>query len=381
MRRSIMFGLVGLVVVGVGAGTAVALTGDDPKTVSLKVDDQQSSVKTRAHTVEGVLSSRKLVVAQHDVIAPAVNTKIRNGTEIVLKRGRLLHLTIDGVERDVWTTAPTVAEALAELGYSTDDFSSVSRDKRLPLSPTDIELRTPKQVRVLHDGRNDSVTTTAPTVGQLLTDLRITVNAADRLSMPASSKITNGSTIRLQRVVTKTLVEQHTIGYSTVQRQNGSMYQGETKVVTAGKSGTAAVTYRMVYVDGKLTGKTQVGRTVTAAPVTAVVSVGTKARPAPTPAPAPASAPAPAPAPPASGGGGLNWDGVAACESGGNWSINTGNGYYGGLQFDLSTWLANGGGAYAPRPDLASKSAQIAVATSLYQKAGSAPWPVCGRYL
>jgi uncharacterized protein YabE (DUF348 family) len=378
-----MFGLVGLVVVGVGAGTAVALTGDDPKTVSLKVDDQRSSVKTRAHTVEGVLSSRKLVVAQHDVIAPAVNTKIRNGTEIVLKRGRLLHLTIDGVERDVWTTAPTVAEALAELGYSTDDFSSVSRDKRLPLSPTDIELRTPKQVRVLHDGRNDSVTTTAATVRQLLTDLRITVNAADRLSMPASSKITNGSAIRLQRVVTKTLVEQHTIGYSTVQRQNGSMYQGETKVVTAGKSGTAALTYRMVYVDGKLTGKTQVARSVTAAPVTAVVSVGTKARPAPAPAPAPATAPAPAPAPapPASGGGGLNWDGVAACESGGNWSINTGNGYYGGLQFDLGTWQANGGGAYAPRPDLASKSAQIAVATSLYQKAGSAPWPVCGRYL
>ena len=133
MRRSIVFGLVGLVVVGVGAGTAVALAGDDPKTVSLKVDQEQSSVRTRAHTVQGVLSSRKLVVAQHDVIAPAVTTKVRNGTEIVLKRGRLLHLTIDGVERDVWTTAPTVAEALAELGYTSDDFSSVSRDKRLPV--------------------------------------------------------------------------------------------------------------------------------------------------------------------------------------------------------------------------------------------------------
>ena len=60
MRRSIMFGLAGLVVVGVGAGTAVALTGDDPKTVSLKVDDQQSSVKTRAHTVEGVLMTAAL---------------------------------------------------------------------------------------------------------------------------------------------------------------------------------------------------------------------------------------------------------------------------------------------------------------------------------
>ena len=54
----------------------------------------------------------------------------------------LLKLSIDGKEVDVWTTAPTVAEALAELGYDTTDFSSVSRDKRLPLSPTDIELRT-----------------------------------------------------------------------------------------------------------------------------------------------------------------------------------------------------------------------------------------------
>jgi hypothetical protein len=218
----------------------------------------------------------------------------------------------------------------------------------------------------------------------LLTDLRITVNAADRLSVPVSSKVADRSTVRLQRVVTKTLVEQHTIGYSTTQRQDASLYRGETKVATAGKAGTSAVTYRMVYVDGKLTGKTQVARTVTASPVTAVVNVGTKARPAPAPAPAPAPSPRPAPSPapaPVSGGGGLNWDGVAACESGGNWSINTGNGYYGGLQFDISTWLNNGGGAYASRPDLASKAQQISVATALYQKAGSAPWPVCGRYL
>lgn len=377
MRRTIMFGLIGLVVVGVGAGTAVALTSDNTKTVSLKVDDELTSVKTSSGTVQGVLDGRKLVVADHDVIAPAVTTKIHNGSEIVLKRGRLLHLTIDGVERDVWTTAPTVAAALAELGYSSDDFSSVSRDKRLPLSPTDIELRTPKRVTVVHDGRTDGVTTTAATVRQLLTDLRITVHPADRLSAPASSRVANGSTIKLQRVVTKTLVEQQAIGYGTTRRSDASLYQGETQVVVAGRAGTAALTYRVVYVDGKLAGKTRVARTVTAAPVTAVVNVGTKARPAPTPTPA---APTASP-PPASGGGGLNWDGVAACESGGNWSINTGNGYYGGLQFDLGTWVNNGGGAYAARPDLATKAQQIAVATALYQKAGSAPWPVCGRYL
>ena len=57
-----------------------------------------------------------------------------------------------------------------------------------------------------------------------------------------------------------------------------------------------------------------------------------------------------------------DWDAVARCESGGNWSINTGNGFYGGLQFTSSTWSAFGGGPYAPRADLASRSQQIAIA-------------------
>jgi len=78
---------------------------------------------------------------------------------------------------------------------------------------------------------------------------------------------------------------------------------------------------------------------------------------------------------------GLNWDAVAQCESGGNWHINTGNGFYGGLQFDYGTWLSNGGGAYAPRADLASREQQIAIATKLYDARGSSPWPVCGQRL
>jgi hypothetical protein len=82
-----------------------------------------------------------------------------------------------------------------------------------------------------------------------------------------------------------------------------------------------------------------------------------------------------------SSGGGLNWDAVANCESGGNWSINTGNGYYGGLQFSQSTWAAEGGTAYAPRADLASREQQISIAMKLYRASGSSSWPVCGRYL
>ena len=71
------------------------------------------------------------------------------------------------------------------------------------------------------------------------------------------------------------------------------------------------------------------------------------------------------------------WDRVAACESGGNWHTNTGNGYYGGLQFLTSTWLANGGGRYASRADYATREQQIAVASGM----ALSNWPVCGsRY-
>ncbi|MFJ8611186.1 transglycosylase family protein [Streptomyces sp. NPDC093675] len=75
------------------------------------------------------------------------------------------------------------------------------------------------------------------------------------------------------------------------------------------------------------------------------------------------------------------WDAVAQCESGGNWSINTGNGFYGGLQFTNSTWAAYGGTAYASRADLASKSQQIATAEKVLAGQGKGAWPVCGKGL
>jgi nucleoid-associated protein YgaU len=75
----------------------------------------------------------------------------------------------------------------------------------------------------------------------------------------------------------------------------------------------------------------------------------------------------------------VNWDAIAACESGGNWSINTGNGYSGGLQFSEGTWRAYGGGAYAPTAGQASRSAQIAVAEKVRAGQGIGAWPVCGK--
>jgi LysM repeat protein len=112
--------------------------------------------------------------------------------------------------------------------------------------------------------------------------------------------------------------------------------------------------------------------------------------PASTPAPAPVQAAAVSASqadPPAAASvstaapassGGVNWSAIAACESGGNWSANTGNGFYGGLQFTEQTWLGYGGGQYASSADLATEAQQIAVAQRVLAGQGIGAWPVCG---
>jgi resuscitation-promoting factor RpfA len=74
----------------------------------------------------------------------------------------------------------------------------------------------------------------------------------------------------------------------------------------------------------------------------------------------------------------MNWSAIAACESGGNRAASTGNGFYGGLQFTEQTWLANGGGQYAPSANLATPAQQIAVAQNVLASQGIGAWPVCG---
>ena len=144
---------------------------------------------------------------------------------------------------------------------------------------------------------------------------------------------------------------------------------GKTTVVTAGQDGAAQVTYASS--TSTVCKRLRPNRSY---PDRRPEDAGREGRHRSPPPPAPAAA-----APTSSNG--LNWDAVAACESGGNWHINTGNGFYGGLQFDYGTWLSNGGGAYASRADLATREQQIAVATRLYNSRGSSPWPVCGQNL
>ncbi len=371
MRRSVKYGLCGAVLAGLVGGSAVYATAANAKTVTLVVDGQSKKISTKASDVNGALHAAGYKVDSHDLVAPAVKTKLKDGTKIVLKQGRLLHLNIDGQRRDVWTTAATVADALTQLGYPASDFVSVSRAKRLPLNATSIALRSPKRVVVVHDGKKGAIWTTDLTVRDVLKRAGIKLGAFDLITPAATSVVKSDQQILVKRVARKRVTVTEWLAFPVSKRSDASMYQGESTVITPGVRGSVRAIYDLVYFDGRLGGRKVVSKQTLSQPTAQVVKVGTKARPV-------VVAP---PAPPPATSGGLNWDAVAACESGGNWHINTGNGFYGGLQFDSGTWLSNGGGAYAPRADLASREQQIAVATRLYNARGSSPWPVCGANL
>ncbi len=364
MRRSVKYGLYGAVLAGAVVVGTTAFAPAHGTGVDLVVDGQTHHIDTTASSVEGALKGAGYTLTSHDIVAPTVTSKITSGETIILKRGRLLQLSIDGVKKDVWTTEPTVSGALLALGYSQADFVSVSRSTRLPLTATALTLRAPKSIVVIHDHKTSKLITTDATVGQVLSDLGITLGAHDTVVPAETTAVTPNLKVVVHRIAIRDDTLHQAIEFSVIRHSDSSMYVGEVKVTTRGLEGSESVTYADTWVDGKLGRRHELSSHVLTNPKTQVETVGTKQRPAPK-----------------FSTNGLDWEAVAQCESGGNWHINTGNGFYGGLQFDSGTWLSNGGGAYAPRADEATEAQQIAVANRVYARRGSSPWPVCGSRL
>ncbi len=274
MHRAIKLGLYGLVLAGVVGGTA-AWVGEG-KSVSVRIDGQQRRVHTTASSVAGVLRAAHVPVGEHDLVAPELSAHIRDGGQIVIDRGHLLHLSVDGVSRDVWVNADSVDEALAQLGYGSANLVSVSRSKRLDDGVTDISISSPKRVVFKVGGKAVAVSTAGPSVYQAIADGNIFLGPNDRLSVPGSSVIRDNEIITITRVTYRTSVEQVSIPFGVTRQDDPNSYVGQTSVARPGRNGTRQITYQLVYVDGKLTSKLATSSVVLAAPVNEQDKVGTK---------------------------------------------------------------------------------------------------------
>jgi len=351
------------------------------KAVQVSVDGQPTSVHVLGSTVADVLDKQDIAVGPHDVVVPSLGSSVDDGDHISVRYGRKLTVTVDGQTKEYWTTATTVDSALKDLGIRAEGaVLSASRSQPLGRGGLTLAVTTPKKVTFVADGKTRTVTSTSSTVFGLLAELGVTKKLDDVVTPAMPTALDDGMKVVLKRVVTKQERTTEAIGYSTTRQKDSSLYKGQTKVVTPGKKGSKVVVRKKTWVDGKLTTTKVVSQKVTRKPVTAVVKVGTKSRPVAAPDTSSSSSSSSRPSAGNTSGAGINlansamWDRIAQCESGGNWHINTGNGYYGGLQFATASWLANGGDDFASRADLASRAEQITIANRYYAKAGLGPW-------
>ncbi len=305
MRRTLKLSLFALVLLGlVGGSTAYLLA---QKSVTITVDGDSREVSTYAATAGELLTDEGLEVADEDVVLPSVDAPLGDGDTVVLNRARPLELTVDGVTRTITTTALSVDEALAQLGYRDDGLVlSASRSERLPLDGMALQVTTPKTVTVIADGTSQAVTTTAGTAGDLLAEQGLTLSATDRMSLYPTAPLMDRMVLQVWRVQVSQVTETQAVDYQTVETEDPDATKGTRKVTTKGVEGEQTTTFTVTVTDGVETSRVQSDVAVTRQPVDEQVSVGTK--PAPTPAPAAAA--------PSSSSSFLRWRQHRCCGSG-----------------------------------------------------------------
>jgi uncharacterized protein YabE (DUF348 family) len=279
LHRNVKLGLYGLVLAGLLGGSASWAT-ESGKTVDLRVDGQDRRMHTSAADVRGVLAEAHIAVGEHDLIAPELGSKVADGAAIVVRRGHLLHLVINGAARDVWVNAESVDEALNQLGYGNQNLVSVSRSTRLVTGALSLSVTSPKLITFKVDGKSVPVTSFGPTLREALAQAHLELGAHDLISPKITTPVADRQVVTIHRVLFKYSVVQLVVSYPSIRRSDSTLTAGSSSLGTAGRNGVNRVTYQLRYVDGKLVSKVRYSSKVLRPPVTQVTKVGTKPKPA-----------------------------------------------------------------------------------------------------
>jgi uncharacterized protein YabE (DUF348 family) len=353
-----------LLLLTVASGSALAMD----KTITLTVDGQDRTLHTFAADVEGVLAAAGVAAGPQDRVEPAPTTGLDDGDQVIVNRARMLTLTEGGQTRNIWTTAASIDEALAGIGVDVAPIQmSLSPDTPIPMAGLNVQIEVPRSVTLVDGtGAPEPITTNAGTVGGLLAEKGVALGPDD-VSVPSSdAPLTDGLQVHLVRNGEGEVLEVRRIDPPVQEIEDPELPRGEKKVVDPGKPGEQTAVMRVYVQNGQEVRREQIRGGASTPPTPRVVKVGTNDEEPPAP----------------EIGDTAVWDRLAKCEAGGNWAINTGNGYYGGVQFDASTWRAYDGNQYAPLPHQASREEQIATAEKVVaDRGGYGAWPACARKL
>src|SRR5665647_2930290 len=273
MRKFIPVIAAGALLVGaLGAyGATEAMASD----VVLSVDGQQSTVRTLAPTVGQVLASKDVTVGAHDTVVPSLASKVSKGSEISVRYGRPITVTIDGKQTTMWTTATTVEEALGLFGIDSGAKISTSRSTTISREGLSFNVSSPRNVTVTVDGATKPVTATGA-VADALNAAGVTLGTHDEVTPDLSAALTDDLAITIVGVEIRTVVKPVAVPYATTTQNDATLASGSKKVQTPGVNGQAAETWEQTVRDGALVSEVRVSSAITAAAQAQVTVVGTK---------------------------------------------------------------------------------------------------------
>lgn len=355
--------VVGLLLVALTFAGGYAVTAH--KTVTLTVDGAPMTVATMKTQVIDVVRENGFDVGERDDLFPAADEAVHQSDTIVLRRSRPLQISLDGRNsREVWTTAATVQEALVQLSMTDTAPAAASRGSRVPLEGMSLPVVSARTVQLVDGGVNRALTLPAANVSGLLEAAGVPLQQRDTVEPPANSPVLDGMQIKVTRVRIQKVTEVMPLPPLNKTVQDVTLNMSRTVVEDPGMPGTQSLTFAVSTVNGAETGRLPVANVVLTPAREGLVRVGAK----------------PGTEVPEVQGG-ATWDALSRCEAGGNWAINTGNGFFGGVQFDQNTWERNGGLRYAQRADLATREEQIAIAEVTRARQGWGAWPTCSGRL
>ena len=355
------------------AGTAATAIGTSYRHVTVEVDGVTRDVSGFFTTAGDALHSAGVTVGDHDLVAPASNQTVASGNTVVVRTATEYNVTVDGNQTTAWSTASSISGVLSALPASD---ASMAADRSYTRTEMPV-AEAGQTVHVVADGTTtDVVVSSDEGATAILEKAGVSAGPIDRVTMEHNG---GEATLRVARVVRGAVSTTTEIPYETEEREDAEAEEGTEKTVQEGAAGSEVTETYQETIDGNVTVSAVLSTTRTE-PTKRIVSKGTKAKKADDASSSSSSSDssgssssgssASAPAV-VSGDDAAIWAAIAQCESGGNPSINTGNGYYGMYQFSLPTWRSVGGSGL---PSDASAEEQTMRARMLQQRSGWGQW-------
>ena len=323
------------------------------KTVTVKLDGRSDTVRTFADSVSGVLASKDVTLRPKDKVNLAESSSVTDGDTIKVDFAKPVTVAVDGRASESTVHEDTVGAVLDryEVEPADDAYVNVSRSARIPRGGMDIVVSNPKKITIKADGDTQKITSSAPRVSDVLKEADISLDKDDEVNPGRGALVGENAELAVTRIEMIDKTETVDVDPPVEYKNDNDLEKGTTKVLEPGKAGKARENVLITKADGEVRTRLVLTSERLEKPVKKVVARGT------------AEAPSVA--------SGSVWDKIAQCESGGNWHINTGNGYYGGLQFSAATWRSVGGPGL---PHEHSRETQIKYAKILQQRSGWGQW-------